>query len=56
MLILADGVIGTMMEPVVLPDEERGGGGRPRGVQAGLGLRGPQADYAHRAWISRATG
>ena len=51
-LILADGVIGTMMEPVVLPemksDEEVAA---IKASKKGWACVGHQLDYAHRAWI-----
>jgi len=51
-LILADGVIGTMMEPVVLPemksDEEIAA---IRTSKQGWACVGHKLDYAHRAWI-----
>ena len=51
-LILADGVIGTMMEPVVLPEMKS-----PEEIAAiqagkrGWACVGHQLDYANRAWI-----
>ena len=52
MLILADGVIGTMMEPVVLPDmkseEELAA---LKASKQGWACVGHKLDYAHRAWI-----
>ena len=51
-LILADGVIGTMMEPVVLPDmkseEELAA---LKASKQGWACVGHKLDYAHRAWI-----
>ncbi len=51
-LILADGVIGTMMEPVVLPemksDEEIAA---IRASKQGWACVGHKLDYANRAWI-----
>lgn len=51
-LILADGVIGTMMEPVVLPemksDEEVAA---MKAAKQGWACVGHKLDYAHRAWI-----
>ena len=51
-LILADGVIGTMMEPVVLPDmksEEEVAA--LKASKQGWACVGHKLDYAHRAWI-----
>ena len=51
-LILADGVIGTMMEPVVLPgmksEEEVAA---LKASKQGWACVGHKLDYAHRAWI-----
>ena len=51
-LILADGVIGTMMEPVVLPemksDEEVAA---IKASKRGWACVGHELDYAHRSWI-----
>ena len=51
-LILADGVIGTMMEPVVLPemksDEEVAA---MKAAKQDWACVGHKLDYAHRAWI-----
>lgn len=51
-LILSDGVVGTMMEPVVLPemksDEEIA---RIRESKKKWAIIGHPLDYAHRAWI-----
>lgn len=51
-LILADGVIGTMMEPVVLPDMKSDDEiAAMRAAKRGWACVGHPLDCAHRAWI-----